>query len=300
MKNHLLILFSIFYFLKIDITISQQTDNDFEISFFSDVYNYNPIKAQKKLLLNAKQISKQEFYFLQANLKWWQLLNGQNDTENINSCENNIKKSINFYESNDDKQLKQKFLLLSSYVLRMRLHNLGESKLKTGFDLLKVIKLSNELLKIMPDSDRKNFIEGLYYYMLAQAKEQSFIGSIFLYNYEGKGKDKGLELLEKATNSEDIIIKTESLYVLYKIYADIESDYPKAKQKINTLVVAYSDNIFFQVEFYKMLIKNNLVDASKSYKIFILQKIDKNDILIPAQKQYFKRLLDNYCKNCKI
>jgi len=300
MKKQLLILFSIFYFLKIDITISQQTDNDFEISFFSDVYNYNPIKAQKKLLLNAKQISKQEFYFLQANLKWWQLLNGQNDTENINSCENNIKKSINFYESNDDKQLKQKFLLLSSYVLRMRLHNLGESKLKTGFDLLKVIKLSNELLKIMPDSDRKNFIEGLYYYMLAQAKEQSFIGSIFLYNYEGKGKDKGLKLLEKATDSEDIIIKTESLYVLYKIYADIENDYPKAKQKINTLVVAYSDNIFFQVEFYKMLIKNNLVDASKSYKIFILQKIDKNDILIPAQKQYFKQLLDNYCKNCKI
>ena len=300
MKKQLLILFSIFYFLKIDITISQQTDNDFEISFFSDVYNYNPIKAKKKLLLNAKQISKQEFYFLQANLKWWQLLNGQNDTENINSCENNIKKSINFYESNDDKQLKQKFLLLSSYVLRMRLHNLGESKLKTGFDLLKVIKLSNELLKIMPDSDRKNFIEGLYYYMLAQAKEQSFIGSIFLYNYEGKGKDKGLKLLEKATDSEDIIIKTESLYVLYKIYADIENDYPKAKQKINTLVVAYSDNIFFQVEFYKMLIKNNLVDASKSYKIFILQKIDKNDILIPAQKQYFKRLLDNYCKNCKI
>lgn len=263
----------------------------------TEVYHFKLSKYDRDISsLKSNDLPENQYYYLKANWRWWHILNGYNDEKNQKICIRYIDQSIDAYKYKRKKYVEDKLTLLSAYILKMRVNNLGNHKLKSARLLLKILDLSEKLIKEITDEEQKTFVKGVYHYFTSYAKDESIFAKIFLYGYTNESKEKGLKYLVRATQSSQVIIRTEAHYLLYKIYSTLENNKQKALENAKWLSQTYPENIFYKAEYYLTLCDNRLSDKAMIVKDDLLRQVAVSTELDEKEKQhYYKLSLE--CKN---
>ena len=265
--------------------------NDKIKDVLTEAYQFELSKYNKDVNnLKVENLSDNQYYYLKANLQWWHILNGRNEVSDQNLCVGYIEQSIDAYKQKEKKNIEDKLTLFSSYILKMRVDNFGNHKIKSARSLLKILHLSEELIAEISDEEQNNFIKGVYHYFTNYAKDESIFAKIFLYGYSNESKEKGLNYLKKATQASQSVIRTEAHYLLYKIYSTLENNEKKALKNIEWLSQTYPDNIFYKAEHYLSLCRNQLSDKAQIVKNNLLRQVAISSELDEKEKQHYYKL----------
>lgn len=265
--------------------------NDTITRILTEIYQFQLSKYNEDIdNLKTIDLPDNQYRYLKANLQWWYILNGHNNKNDQRICINYIDQSIDAYKQKRNINIEDKLTLFSAYILKMRVNNLGDHKLKSARLLLKILNLSEDLIEEMPNGEQKTFIKGVYHYFTNYAKEESIVASIFLYGYSDENKEKGLKYLEKAAQSSNSAIRTEAHYLLYKIYSTLENNKQKALDNAEWLSHTYPENIFYKAEYFLTLCRSHFKKKSLIVKNKLLQQIEISSELDEKEKQYYYNL----------
>lgn len=255
-------------------------------NILTGIYRFQITKAGEDLSkLKTNNISDNQFYYLKASIQWWHILNGNIDENNQKLCLNYINKSLE--AKSRDNNLDDQLTRISAYMLKMRVNNLGNHKIKSTILLLKILNLSETLINEMPESGQKNFLKGIYHYFTEYAKEESLFAKLLLFSYHNESKVKGLEYLEQASRDTNPVIRTEAHYLLYKIYGTLEKDSQKALENIEWLSKTYPENIFYKTEYYLTLCHNRLFSEADIVKNDLLRQVALSTELNEKEKKHY-------------
>ncbi len=294
-KSRLIII--VLVFVLSNNCFGQQNDNELNkkiTNIFTELYHFQLSEYDRDInLLKADNIPDNQYYYLKANLQWWHILNGANDEKSQDLCLKYIDKSIESYSENPS--LENRLTLLSAYILKMRVNNYGNHKLKSVNSILKILDLSDGLINEIEEDEQKLFVKGICHYFTNYAKEESVFAKVLLFGYSNESKEKGLEYLEQATHAKNTVIRTEARYLLYKIYSTLENDMQKALNNAEWLYRAYPENIFYQSNYYLTLCRTNKHDEAQIMKNSLLQQVTTTSELNEKEKQHYYKLV----KQCK-
>ena len=263
-------------------------------NILTELYHFQLSEYDRDInLLKTDNLPDNLYYYLKANLQWWHILNGNNDAKSQDLCLKYIDKSIESYSENQS--LENRLTLLSAYILKMRVNNYGNHKLKSVNSILKILDLSDGLINEIEEDEHKLFVKGIYHYFTNYAKEESVFAKVLLFGYSNESKEKGLEYLEQATHAKNTVIRTEARYLLYKIYSTLENDMQKALNNAEWLYRTYPENIFYQSNYYLTLCQNRLFDKAQIVKNNLLRQVAGSNELNEKEKQHYYKLV----KQCK-
>jgi tetratricopeptide (TPR) repeat protein len=230
------------------------------------------------------------------NSYWWKMVTGDDTDKLVSEYKKSIEKCFELmsknpkeFEEDNDKL----FYTINSYAYLSRLELFKGKTLNSAMYLNKSIKYLKKSFGKEEENENFKLSSGLYHYFMAKAMISNKMLYKTYFSFYPKGDiKKGLNYLKELSQSENIILKTEALYFLMKIFFDSEEDYKKALFFANKLSNLYPDNIlyiFYQFRCYLYL--NNHQDALDCYsKIKTLSK--NNNILSERQKIHFINLCE--------
>lgn len=240
-----------------------------------------------------------EISFMEANILWWKTISGQNENSIKKEFYNKLKKSEQLLEGNNnniDNQILFKIVSTQGYLVRMDM--LSKSYFKT---LVRTNKFIKYLKKSFGNESKYPFFyltSGIYNYYRENATESYPILSPYIKTYPPGNKKLGLQYLEKASESENSYISTESIYFLMKIYFD-EKKYTISLNLSEKLCKKYPENGIFM--YYKYL---SLLFSGKRSEAWTFMKQMNSALLMnkeikEIQIHHFKNLMMNQWNDTK-
>jgi len=262
--------------------------------FMHYVYDFSFRKADS-ILLDLESNHNEDIFVptMKSNFAWWALLSGYNVDDNVDKCGSQTTKTIKYISGLDKPDINQQLDLIEAYILKVRLENYVDSKVKAIPLLFKALNRIKDLINDDEISDRKRLILGLYYYFVDYIDEKYMLAGPILNQYPKGDREKGLKYLQDCLNSENHLVQVEANYFLYKIYFSIENNYRLAFKNIRFLRNLYPDNMVFNYEMYKTMKENKDVGA-ELFKQRILNQINDSNSLVYSQKNHFIKLLNDY------
>ncbi len=241
-------------------------------------------------------LSHSETHLLEANLLWWKTISGQSEKnlktrffEALETAQKHVKKEkANHLESH----LKQ----LSIQGFRSRMAMLEQSYTSGFFQLNSSLSLFSKLLGKENENPLLLVYNGLYHYYWARSWDNYFLLRPYLVLYP-KGKlDKGIQLLEKAAESNMSNIQTEAHYFLMKIWLD-EKKPQKALVHAQVLCKKYPQNAVFQ--YYQLMSLQQMGETNRAAECEkrLLQGLKNTPGISKEQWQHFYHLCQKITKN---
>lgn len=275
-------------FIKITPNHSSGYKKDVANSFFNHLYNLD-FKSSKESITNHLSTTNDtiENNFFRVNYIWWEILTGKNDkatrkkllklaSQSITKI--NRKKSI----TNEDKVL---HTLFTAY--KLRVHSLSgnyfsglRSAINTKTHIKSILKYTN--------NEESIFIAGLYNSCYGYAINHKYYLYPVLAFFPNGNYKTGVKQLKKCTKSSNNIIKTESIYFLYKISSEFEGNISNSVKYLRILTQTYPNNIVFKIELLKHL---NLKEDKRILVNNIKSTINSNNSLLNSQKNFLISLL---------
>jgi len=243
----------------------------------------NPFFSQKNVTTDL----------LKANKEWWLLISGDNTANHSALCKQYLTLAEKKIDAIPSEQLNPvhvfNLITIYSYLVRLELMN------KNYFQAIKYLDITNSYIEYSLQNDSKyeffTLTSGLYYYMAEYSQEEyPVLYPYFLFCPKGN-KEKGIALLKKCSESENLILKTEANYFLMKIYLYCEKDFEKASQYAEYLIHQYPANLIFQYEYYSVLhVQKKATMFSQVAKIKL--QASHNNELNDSQKKHFIEIIN--------
>lgn len=285
-----------------DIYNNLETENSSDVvSFFNSIYNYNFVEAKQKKDKNFRgEHSFVEKELLNANYYWWLIISGENKLENHELCMYYLNLANVKLKSSNNKKLTESdvFSHIYIYAYKARLEIFNGRNLKALRHLFSSINYIEIAMENESQSDRYKFVAGLYNYFVAYIIEKYPIFYPYFFLFPKGDISKGLQQLKECSNSNDILVKTEAIYFLSKIYLEFENNYQLANEYCSKLTTSYKQNLiyrYYQFKSYLLLkdmenIKNEYyklkIIAEKNYQLSNIQKVHLLEIAKLDLKQY--------------
>lgn len=237
-----------------------------------------------------------EYQLSAINFYWWKFLSNGNNPyysslihQRLDDIEQLIlpKKEIDNLTS---------FVFIASVAFDARVYLANES-------YGKAVKLLTKYRTDIKNSIGKEAIyppyyltSGLFKYTYAHATGKVPLLPVFNRNSVSYEKAEGLLFLKKASLLNDPLIRTESLYFLMKILAELEDDFPAAEKYCKMLNNIYPDNLLFKYYRIKLIEKNKNDDLRKHLAEYY-ELLRQNTQLTQAEKKYYHELVADYGYN---
>lgn len=258
---------------------------------FSDIYAYQFNRAESGLhnLVGDSCISENEVKILKLNFYWWQHLSGNKPESYLDSC---MQVYTNFAPEKElnDKDKAFQLAIVHSYAIRVL--GLKKQYLKVVSTLNTAMNSFRYALEHKQSHDGLNLISGMYNYLVDSRLEKHKFLYPYLLFYPSGNKKKGLELLQQCSRSKNIIIKTEAMYFLMKMNAEIEKDTEKASFYAKQLIQLYPMNSVFHFEYYKILVSENKINEAEAELKKINTNLLHNEYINEQQRQHFRLLIN--------
>lgn len=265
---------------------SLQTD------FFNHIYNFEFSDSEKTLnKLMHSDIDQNTKHFYLSNYYWWKIVSGDKTKNYTKLCESNLNSIIKNLENKKNKSNTDLFNYVMAYAFITRLNLLEKKPLKSISYLNKTLESLSQCLKKQNEDERLLFLSGMYYYFVDYARKKYPVLYPYLLFFPKGKREKGLKILQKCTNTDNEIIKTESNYFLMKIYFHTEKNAQKAIKHCYKLIKKHPSNLVYLYEYYQILKKlNETLRINKQIQI-IEHQAKNNSQLNTYQKQHFINLL---------
>ncbi len=258
----------------------------------SEIYGYQFSKAESELrnLQNDSCISANEFKILKLNFYWWQHLSGNQPDNYLDSCFQ-ICSSFKLPEEINNNE--EAFLAAIVHSYSIRVLGLKKQYFRVVSTLNKAMTSFRYALNAEQSHEGLCLISGMYNYLIDSKLDKHKFLYPYLLFYPNGNKKKGLELLRKCAQSEDIIIKTEAMYFLLKINAEIEKNTEKATFYAKKLIELFPMNSVYHFEYYKILVSENKIEEAEIEIQKINSNLLQNKCVNEQQRGHFKQLIIN-------
>ncbi len=252
--------------------------------YFESLYSFEFNKSDSILSSLPKS---PEYSFIQINNYWWKLITTDNKKNIIYSNAliiNHDKKYSNSPPTENEVLLN---ISIQAFKLRFLLYNKQYYKAyKQAKFLVQIISSST----IAQDNEYTILIYGLMNYFGNKAyKKYPFV--FYQKQYKNFSDTIGIILLEKAAKTNNIFVKTESLYFLVKIYYEVEENYEKALFYSSKLTSLYPDNAIFGYYHLNILINLKKNNEAKIFKEKLFKSIYSNNSLTLEQIVHIKSII---------
>lgn len=204
------------------------------VKSYKSLYNFH-FNTSRQILdsLQTNMKSNVDVMVLNINYKWWKIISNdtQNNRRNFLTSLDSLKRKRNVFTGE-----KRKILSIYYYIFYCRYHLMNNNYLKVLLRYGKFDRLiKNFKCQETNYQEKITLIRNFYLYL--KHKYMSFNA--------GK-KQRYLKEIKKLADSENIIVKTETNYLLMKIYSEIEKLPDKAKTHEEFLNKKYPNNPFFE------------------------------------------------------
>jgi len=300
------VLLTIIIFLTINFSgysqKKRQIDNSFftiSDSLFGKIYNYSFNDAEK---IFNKINNTYESSFALSNLRvsyfWYLLVSGDKSADYYQKCQNELEIARERYVKKRA-EISDPFLLGNTiylYAILARLEILEKNYMKA---LKYLDKCSKYIKKSFAESDERfKFSTGLYHYYIAfSLRKYPYLLPIIAL-YPRGNKKLGINLLKQGSDSDQLLVRTESNYFLMKIYFESEKDLQLSKIWLNNLLSEFPDNMMFNYYHFKILLKEDKKSEAGLFLKTMRQKANSNSQLNLSQKNHFlliaRKELNNY------
>jgi tetratricopeptide (TPR) repeat protein len=263
-------------------------------SYHESIYSYN-FDITSDLLsdesIKFKNIDKSLF---QVNYFWWLIITGEQNEVNFQQCFSILSEAEDDLTKSQLKTEKDELTALIIYLFKARIHVFNNDYYKALVSYSEMLGMLKSLMKNADEeviSPQTKLVLGLYHYSIGKLKSNYPMFYPYFLLLPKSDFDKGKKWVLESIKSNDILIKTESLYFLMKISLEVDKNYKEAEIFSEQLVKLYSNNLLFQ--FYRYQIKYHLkkhVDANEIYKEMI-QIANKKESLSDNQKTHFINII---------
>lgn len=264
-------------------------NDDFSKKYFQYLYNFqfNNVRT----LLNSEEINnKLDNHLFRANYYFWKTVSGDSTLDYFNLCKQELRNQEKILETAKLSWRDSIFYYSLIYSYQMRIELMNENYLNAAKILNSTIRYFEGALDSKDNYEPLIFLKGMYNYFVAYAGDRYSLLKIPLKLYKPGNRTLGLNQLVTCSRSKNIIIKTEALYFLMKIYLYTENDYNKAKYYAEALLQLHPENIIFRREYFLALLKLNRFKDAEVEKKKILRLVDQNKQLTTFEKNYFRQL----------
>lgn len=257
-----------------------------EHRFFTSLYAFNFQDADTALQHIPIGISS---LMSKANWHWWLMVSGEKPTENLNNCKKSLNQALKLIEHTTSTSKKHAFYRIYIYAYKARLELFDDNFFAAAKNLH---YCTGELKKSLAYTHPLfQFSSGLYYYFVEESLSEYPFLYLYLAFYPRGDKLLGLELLQKASESTDLMLSTEANYFLVRIYLAYEKDYEQALVYTEKLTTQFPNNLlfrYFRVDILKKM--GNKPERTKEIEQ-LEERANKNPQLTPMQKQHWIPLL---------
>lgn len=262
--------------------------------YYKNLYNFTFNVADSLLMIIRRSgIDNASKFNLRAYYDWWKLLSGDSSNIYLDLCRQHLNESVRCCKANLILSPADSLNLIMSYSLRARLEVSQGNELKGVYYFMK----ANEYIKGFEDSaltdDKARLLNGLFLYFKGYLNlHYNFLNSLIEYDYTDD-LSNGIKYLEICSESSDIIVQTEAIYFLYKIFFYLKKDPENSLQYLDRLIVIYPLNLIFLAERLKLLRDLGLIDKLKLKKMEMLVVIKDSGELNTLQKNHFINIVNS-------
>jgi hypothetical protein len=287
----ILIVFTLLFF-PVKVTFGQvgkTNDEDVMINcFFNKLYNFSFHEADSiVIVMSNSNFDKPTILNIKANLAWWKLLSGDSINQNLKTCNSYIDESILLLLKSKQQDFISHLNIIYAYSLKARIENYNGNTLRSLPHFYNSVIYMSKCLDNPVNDEKMDLVQGMYFYFLDYIKDEYFMMKVLFLTFPEGNKAKGLQYLEKCSNSDNELIRTEAYYLLFKIYSSIEKNYPKAYENVQVLTRQFPYNLVYSLEQLKLMLTMNKTSEAQIFQQKLLDEIRTSENINSMQKNHF-------------
>jgi len=255
---------------------------------FRQLYDFNILSADS-IVKNEIDLQPDSalWNLLSANVAWMEILAGNLENTYWNQqFKTRIKKAKQNLKRDGVEEHEKLFYYIIVHAFKTRHELLNDNYLNAASDLNTCIDQITESFGREEEFESFYLTSGLYYYFMAKAYEDYILMRPYLMFYPDGDEEKGLDYLNRLTQSENIFLRNEANYFLMRIYFDLEEEYAQANSYSALLVSENPNNLIYNLYHIRILQKMNSPLVWKETQSF-REKVSENDQLSDHQKEHF-------------
>ncbi len=190
-------------------------------------------------------------HFAKTNLVWWKTLTLPYNESIENDFYTTARNTLSMIPNPAlDEEI---FYYINVYAMIARMDAKNGQMIKAYRSGRQCLKQIEESLNRVTIFEGFLLTSGIYNYMTVYAGRKNPIFRLYSLLYPSGDAAKGVAMLQKATESSDLLLKTESHYFLLRIFLDMEENPAKAEKHGRWLTETFPDNLIFQYYYLQSL-----------------------------------------------
>lgn len=237
--------------------------------------------------------------FLELNYHWWQIISGNNTPEHQAKFKEVGEKAIALLPKKKGEAYTndELFLLINISACNSRLLAFNDKRLKALLSLTTAVSYLK--LSFGRESNYEAFYlsSGLYnFYILNGHKKHPYLAPYLMLFPRGE-EEKSMKYIQKAAESEQMIVNTEAHYFLMKLHLESEENVTEAERYSKILTEKHQANLVFRYYAFKILIEQDKFEEAKMELAKLSKSSKANRSLSSVQKAHFMNLAKEDLKN---
>lgn len=228
---------------------------------------------------------------LTVNYYWWQIITGEDSQELRKEYVDQLNNALKSFDGNKATLNDlDRYTLITLYGFKARIEILNKR-------YIVVVSLLNNYISNLKGTFGKeeefewyNLTSGIYNYYIERSKKTHPFLKPYLGLYPNGNIEKGLQQLESARQSNNILLSTEAEYFLMKIHLGEETKLDAAEKNAAILVDRFPDNAFYRYMYYTVLLKQKKLSEAMIQYGQLSVRASSNTQLSPEQQSHFSKL----------
>lgn len=221
------------------------------------------------------------------NYYWWKLISDENNSGYAQKIYNRVDALREYSEKNsslmnDDMM----FYLISVYAFEARVCLLDHSYRKALSSLSKYYSALKPSFGNEIKYPELNLTSGLFYFFTAYAREKLPLFSPILNTYYSGDKQKGYDMIVRASKVDNEIVSEQSMYFLMKINFDIYENYKQSETYCRKLIALYPGNLLYEYYLFKIFLATDQKMKARD-QILVLKYYSENNRQITYDESTF-------------
>ncbi len=274
-------------------------------SFLSSLYNYDFVAAENNLRIIQQSENRLAADLCHINYCWWRIISGDNRKAFQDDTMHRLDSIILEIQSMDDELENNELIFLATSALsyKLRIALMQEDNIQALNAIHKLAYYIEILDKRLDSYTLFRLPVAVYHYVMESVGiKYPFLKVAFIF-YPKANKEKGMHLLNRNLESDNILLRTESAYFLMRYYLDVEKNYKEAAIYADKLVAEYPNNMIYQYFKLQILEMGTKAQGNRldDYRSLLGKRIRENFSLNSTQRNHTRKLLklpEQTCPDC--
>lgn len=296
--------FFLFFFVSPPLTVDAQNinrsgraDGLFRESFRA-IYNFNFRQADSLVSMATREFpADPATWLVRANYFWWLIVSGEDGEQNKAHFKAALKNGEGILVKKSGKQEGEDlFMMISFYAFKSRFELLDYNYLKAVLAFRESVHYMKQSFGKETETEAFYLTSGLYNYFCSYGMKQYPVLYPTLLFFPSGNMAKGLQQLEKASVSKDVLLNCEGNYFLLKIYNELEPKPELAKIYVENLLIRYPANLMYHYLHFNVFLNGKKLDEARKMLAVLHYRAQSNPHLTEKQKKYFLNLAQDDLK----